>query len=147
MSFIRENFIPLGVHVKENPKNFHRFNVAWTPTVLILDPDGSERWRLEGYLPKDEFQAYLELGLGRVAFMKKDWADAEKHFANVLESHPNSKFASQATYYKGVSRYSATHEHEELSNTAATLNEKYHGDEWQLRSLPWLHEKGESTAG
>jgi outer membrane protein assembly factor BamD (BamD/ComL family) len=115
--------------------------------VLILDSDGSERWRLEGYLPKDEFHAFLELGLARVGFMKKDWATAEKHFSNVLENHPDSKFASQAVYYRGVSRYSASHAHQELANTAAALNEKYNGDEWQMRSLPWLREKGESTSG
>ena len=36
-----------------------------------MDPEGHERKRLEGYLPKDEFQTFLELGLARVAFMKK----------------------------------------------------------------------------
>jgi outer membrane protein assembly factor BamD (BamD/ComL family) len=112
-----------------------------------MDPNGEERWRLEGYLPKDDFQAYLELGLARVAFMRKDWATAEKHFSNVLERHPNSKFAPEAVYYKGVSRYSASHDGAELAATADTLNQKYMGNEWQLRSLPWLREKTESTTG
>ena len=34
-----------------------------------MDPDGNERRRLEGYLPKEEFQAFLESGLARIAFM------------------------------------------------------------------------------
>ena len=114
---------------------------------MVLDPEGEERWRLEGYLPKDEFQVYLELGLARVAFMNKDWATAEKHFATVLEKNPNSKFAPEATYYKGVSRYSASHDSSELANTASALNEKFPGSEWQLRSLPWLREKGETASG
>ena len=112
-----------------------------------MDPDGNERWRLEGYLPKDDFQAYLELGLARVAFMKKDWATAERHFDNVLERHPASKFAPEAVYYKGVSRYSASHDGSELASTAVALNEKYSGNEWQLRSLPWLKERSETTSG
>jgi outer membrane protein assembly factor BamD (BamD/ComL family) len=112
-----------------------------------MDPNGEERWRLEGYLPKDDFQAYLKLGLARVAFMKKDWAAAESHFAKVAEDHPNSKFVPEAVYYKGVSRYSASHDGGELANTAAVLNDKYQGNEWQLRSLPWLREKSESTTG
>lgn len=128
------------MHIKENPKNFHRFDAVWTPTVLVLDPEGEERWRLEGYLPKDEFQAYLELGLARVAFMKKDWATAEKHFANVVDRFPDSKFAPEAVYYKGVSRYSASHDGAELASTAEALKENYQGNEWQLRSLPWLQE-------
>jgi hypothetical protein len=43
-----------------------------------MDAEGGERWRLEGYLPKEEFQANLEMGLARVAFTRKDWADAER---------------------------------------------------------------------
>jgi outer membrane protein assembly factor BamD (BamD/ComL family) len=108
--------------------------------VIVMDGEGSERRRLEGYLPKDDFQAWLELGLGRVAFMKKNWAAAEKHYANVIEQFPASKFAPEAAYYRGVSRYSASHESSELANTAAVLAEKYPGTEWQLRSIPWARE-------
>lgn len=129
------------MHVKENPKNFHRFDAVWTPTVLIMDPNGEERSRLEGYLPPGEFRAQLEMGLGRVAFMKKDWATAEQHFTRVTEDFPHSKFAPQAVYYRGVSRYSASHDGAELGNTAAALNEKFAGNEWQLRSIPWLQDR------
>jgi outer membrane protein assembly factor BamD (BamD/ComL family) len=115
--------------------------------VLVLDPTGEERRRLEGYLPRDEFRVYLELGLARVAFMKKDWAVAQQHFANVLDKFPESKFASEAVYYRGVSRYSASHDSAELAQTAAELNENFPGDQWQLRSLPWLREKSETTSG
>jgi len=135
------------VHIKEDPRNFKRFEAVWTPTVLIMDPDGNERRRLEGYLPKEEFQAFLESGLARIAFMKKDWAAAEKHFDNVLSQFPDSKFAPEAVYYKGVSRYSGSHDAAELANTAATLREKHPGNEWQLRSIPWLHEQTRTTSG
>ena len=112
----------------------------WTPTVIIMDPEGEERWRLEGYLPKDEFRADLEIGLGRVAFMRKDWAEAEKQFAIVADEFPGSKFAPEAVYYRGVSRYSASHDGAELANTAKVLSAKYPNSEWQLRSLPWAGE-------
>jgi TolA-binding protein len=112
-----------------------------------MDEDGNERFRLEGYLPKEEFQAFLKLGLARVAFMKKDWGTAEKFFTNILEDHADSKFVPEAVYYRGVSRYSTSHESAELANTAATLNEKYPGNEWQLRSIPWLQEQSKTTTG
>jgi TolA-binding protein len=115
--------------------------------VIITDPEGTERRRLEGYLPKAEFQAFLELSLARLAFVKKDWGKAEMHFTNVLDKMPNSKFTPEAIYYKGVSRYSASHDGAELANTADALNEKYPGNEWQLRSIPWLQERSESTTG
>jgi thioredoxin-related protein len=48
--FIHENFLPVEAHIKEHPAWFHRFAAVWTPTVLLLDADGKERVRLEGYL-------------------------------------------------------------------------------------------------
>ena len=137
-SFIEENFIPLEVHIKENPRNFRRFNAFWTPTVLILDADGIERTRLEGYLPKDEFNAHLTMGLARVAMTKKRWADAEQLFESVIDGQPDSPFVPQAIYYRGVSRYSVSHESSDLALTAVELDKKFRGNEWQLRSIPWL---------
>jgi outer membrane protein assembly factor BamD (BamD/ComL family) len=115
--------------------------------VLVLDPEGKERWRLEGYLSKDEFHAFLEMGLARVAFMKKDWADAERHYTRVIEGYPESHYAPQAVYYRGVSRYSVSHNSTELANTTQALAEAYPDTEWHLRSLPWLREKTETTTG
>jgi TolA-binding protein len=112
-----------------------------------MDPDGRERRRLEGYLPKDEFRAWLENSLARLAFVRKDFADAERRYAAVTENHPDSKFAPEAIYYKGVSRYSASHNGADLAATAETLNKKHPDSEWQLRSLPWLREKTSMTSG
>ena len=80
------------------------------------------------------------MGLGRVAFMKKDWAAAEQHFNRVADEFPDSKFAPQAVYYRGVSRYSGSHDGTELGSTAAALKERFQGNEWQLRSIPWLQD-------
>jgi len=145
--FINDNFIPLNVHIKENPKNFRRFGAVWTPTVLILDPEGTERRRLEGYFPKDDFRAFLEMGLARLAFIKKDWPNAERRYSEVIEDHPDSHFVPQAIYYRGVSRYSASHVAIELVDTAKILKEKYQGNEWHLRSVCWLQERSETTTG
>jgi TolA-binding protein len=104
-----------------------------------MDSAGDERWRLEGYLPKDEFQADLEMGLARVAFMNKQWADAEQIYANVAEHYPNSKFAPEAVYWQAVSRYKATNDHTVLGEVASTLAGKYPESEWALKAIPWSH--------
>ncbi|HEY8713220.1 MAG TPA: hypothetical protein VIM68_10125, partial [Thermoanaerobaculia bacterium] len=36
------NMIPVRLHVRKHPEAMSRFNVQWTPTVLILDSDGNE---------------------------------------------------------------------------------------------------------
>jgi len=106
-----------------------------------MDPGGKERSRLEGYLPKDEFRTFLEMGLARVAFMRKDYADAENRYAAVLERSPNSKYAPEALFWRGVSRYSGTHDHTALGDTAKAFTENYQDSVWAMKSDPWLPTK------
>ncbi|HEX2269102.1 MAG TPA: tetratricopeptide repeat protein [Pyrinomonadaceae bacterium] len=136
-SFIDENFVPLAAHIKERPVYFHRFDAVWTPSVLILDSKGVERFRLEGYLPPDEFRAQLELGLARVAFMNKQWADAERRYADVLDRYPNSKAAPEALYWKGVSHYKATNDHTILDELPAEFRQKYPDSIWAAKTIAW----------
>jgi TolA-binding protein len=104
-----------------------------------MDADGAERYRIEGYLPKNWFRARLEMGLGRVAFMKKKFADAETVYANVAENFADTTVAAEAVYWRGVCRYKATNDHTVLGGVAHELSEKYPGDEWTLKSDPWAH--------
>jgi len=52
--------------------------------VLLLDSEGKERVRLEGYLPNNDFVAALMSGLGRIAFVHKKYADAERWYGDVV---------------------------------------------------------------
>ena len=113
--------MPLEAHIKEHPKYFHRFDAVWTPTVLVIDSDGAERLRVEGYLPRDEFRAQLEMGLARVAFMRKQWAEAERRYAEVVEHYPDAKVAPEAVYWRGVSRYKQTNDHTVLGEVPDQL--------------------------
>ena len=131
--------MPLAAHIKERPAYFHRFDSVWTPTIVILDSDGVERARIEGYLPKEEFRAQLEAGLARVAFMHKQWADAERRYAKVLERYPKSKVAPEALYWKGVSRYKATNDHTILGQLPEQFKEKYPDSLWALKTAAWTH--------
>ncbi|TMB11454.1 MAG: thioredoxin family protein [Deltaproteobacteria bacterium] len=67
--FVSEHFLPARIHVREQKADWDRysarFGVQWTPTILIVDPSGTERHRIEGFLPVEEFLAQLVLGLGR----------------------------------------------------------------------------------
>lgn len=104
-----------------------------------MDSEGNERWRIEGYLPKDEFRAQLELGLARVAFMHKQWAEAERRYAEVMEHYPNSKAAPEALYWRGVSRYKATNDHAVLGELPGQFKEKFPDSMWALKTAAWVH--------
>ncbi|HEY2114949.1 MAG TPA: tetratricopeptide repeat protein [Candidatus Angelobacter sp.] len=136
-SFIDQKFVPIGVHIKENPAGFHRFDSVWTPTALVLDENGKERHRIEGYLPKEEFAAQLLLGLARVAFMQKKWADAEKLYEEILQKYPNSEAAPESVYWKAVSHYKATNDHTVLGEVPKILEQKYPNSVWAKKAIPW----------
>lgn len=107
--------------------------------MVILDPNGKERFRIDGYLPRDEFRAQLELGLARVAFMSKKWADAERRYSEVLERYPNTQAAPEALYWKGVSHYKTTNDHTVLGELPGQFRQKYPQSVWALKTAAWEH--------
>jgi hypothetical protein len=125
-------------NIKEHASWFHRFDVFWTPTALILDANGSERFRIEGYLPKSEFRAELELGLARVALEAKKWNDAENAYKGVVQRFPESSVAPEAAYWSGVSHYQRTHDHKILGQVARETADKYPKSSWSNKASIWL---------
>ena len=93
--FISENFVPVKIHIKEQPETFKRFGVQWTPTLLVLDPDGIERYRFEGYLPQEEFLAHLQMGLAKSAFAREKWNESEQRYRQIVADYPKTEPASK----------------------------------------------------
>jgi hypothetical protein len=141
-SFVGEHFLPARVHVREQPEDFKRlgarFGAEWTPTILLLDPQGTERHRIEGYLPADDFMAQLGLGLGRVEFSAGDFAEAERQFREVVSRHPQTDAAPEALYWAGVAKYKATGDAAALQETGEALRQRYQDSTWAKKSSVWV---------
>ncbi|PYS23940.1 MAG: hypothetical protein DMF72_07300 [Acidobacteria bacterium] len=105
----------------------------------MLDSSGTERYRIEGYLPKNWFRARLEMGLARVALMHKKFTEAEAAYAAVIARRGDTGVGPEAIYWRGVCHYKATNDHTVLGEVAKELAEKFPGDEWTLKSVPWAH--------
>ena len=102
-----------------------------------MDPDGHERYRIEGYLPKDEFRARLEMGLARLDVVHKRWDEAEKRFAHVVDTYPKTNAVPEALYWRNVSAYSRTHDVTPLNEVARELKERYPDSEWAKKASVW----------
>ncbi len=139
-SFINEHFVPDRAHIKEQAGMFHRFGARWTPTVLVLDPEGKEVRRIEGFLPADELLGQLELALGFEAVNHKRWSDAESYFEAAAHDFPETDAGPEAQYWAGVARYSASHDPAELRKTARAFRERYAGTSWAKRASVWKSE-------
>jgi hypothetical protein len=129
--------VPIKIHIKENPQGFERFGAQWTPTMIIADSDGTERYRFEGYLPPEDFVAQLAVGLGKAHFARGEWLEAEERFRGVLERHADSEIAPEALYWAGVSRYKATSDASALQETAKAFQSQYRDSSWAKRASVW----------
>jgi TolA-binding protein len=139
--FVTRHFIPVRVHVKHNPEAFkqlgERFAAQWTPAVLIVDSAGTERHRIEGFLPADDFLSQLALGVAKAAFARKDYATAERLYKEVVDRYPKTDAAPEAQYWTGVSRYRATNDAGALAATARAFGERYQDSAWAKKASIW----------
>jgi hypothetical protein len=143
--FINDNFIPARIHAREQAADFKRFgerySAPWTPTILVLDTDGVERHRIEGFLPASDFVAQLTLGLGQLAFKRHDWSEAERRFREVVERHPESEAAAEAQYWEGVARYKKSGDAAALAATAQAFADRYQDTSWAKKASVWAETK------
>lgn len=94
--------------------------------------------RLEGYLPNTDFLAALESGLGRMAFVQKKYADAERWYCDVVTRFAQSHAAPDAMYWRAVAHYKATNDHRALGEVAEELKRTYPSSVWASKAIPWL---------
>lgn len=95
-----------------------------------------ERARMEGYLPKEDFDAKLRMALGRLAFMAKRFDEARAWCQKVIDDFGDTPFVPEAIYWEAVSQYSATHDHQLLHDVVKRL-EKYPQSEWAAKAIAW----------
>ncbi len=141
MSFILQNFVPVRVNVRQQAADFQRlsrqYDEHWTPTILILDTDGEERYRIEGFLPVDDYLAQLDLGLAHSAFKRGRYDEAERRFREAMQRHPDTDVAAEAQYWAGVSRYKATDDPSALAATAREFRQRYGDTSWAKKASVW----------
>jgi len=135
--FVSKTFKPVRLHVKTHPEAMGRFGANWTPTVMILDRDGKEQYRIEGYLPPDDFLGQLELGAAHEAFKNGRFDEAETRFRGIVDSLPNTEAAAEAQYWAGVSKYKGSGDGSALKATADAFKQRYGDSAWAKKASIW----------
>jgi hypothetical protein len=134
--FVTSRFIPVRQHVKEHPGAMERFDVQWTPTILVMDPGGKERHRVEGFLERDALLNQLRLGIAKAEFANGRWDEAEKGFEEVASTGDDDT-APEAAYWAGVTRYKRSGDAADLGATHKRLSEKFAGTTWAKKTDVW----------
>jgi outer membrane protein assembly factor BamD (BamD/ComL family) len=137
IEFIASNFVPVKIHIKEEPQTFKKFGVQWTPTLLVMAPDGEEAFRIEGFLPVEDFLAQLELGLGKAFLHQEKFTEAETNFRDVAKRYPKTESAPQALYWAGVAAYKGSKDPGKLKETYQNLLKQFPTSEWTRKGVVW----------
>lgn len=117
----------------ENNRFLHGIHHIWTPDIRILNHDGFEFYRWEGFLPPDEFVARTLCGFGLSYLRSKRFDQAEAVYVDVLKRFSTTYAAPEAQYYLGVARYRRDPDSEELLTQWANLRSRYPSSEFRVK--------------
>jgi hypothetical protein len=132
---IGSRFVACQINTQEeaNAGLVHHFRQAWTPDLRVLDPEGVELYRWNGYLPPYEFLAQLLVAEAQAWLRLGDNQRAASAFAGVLDLFPTAACAPEAQYFLGVARYKDSHEGRDLVGAWHQLRGRYPESTWRLR--------------
>jgi hypothetical protein len=136
ISFISEALVPVRLQASD-PELGPRFRIKWTPTLLVLDYDGSEHYRTLGFYPPQELIPSLLLGMGKTLFDRPDRPAAVLCLERIINSYPHSPQAPEAIYLNGVSRYIESHDVGNLTGIFDRLAADYPDSPWLTRADPY----------
>lgn len=117
----------------ENNQRLQRIHHIWTPDVRILDHNGYEMYRWDGFLPPSEYMARFECGVAMAYLRSKRYDEAEKCYVDVLRRFSTSYAAAEAQYYLGVVRYRRDPQSDELLTQWAELRSRYPSSEYRVK--------------
>ncbi len=132
--FIAKHYIPVKINVRDRPDIAAGYDVNWTPTMLIGDETGRAHFRVEGFLPPEDFVAQLALGLGRLELDRQRFPGAIHHFEAVSQRHRGSEAAAQALYWLGVARTKQSKDPAQLREAWNTLTSECPHSDWAKRA-------------
>jgi len=135
-AFITDNLIPLRIPA-DDPELGPRYKIKWTPTLLILDPDGTEHYRTLGFYPPEDLIPSLLLGMGKAKFNQPDRPAARNYFQRIISDYPANGLAPEAIYLNGVAGFIDTHDISHLIGIYDSLASDYPDSPWLTRADPY----------
>jgi hypothetical protein len=137
--YIQDEFIPIKSECfwDKRTELMKQFDIAWTPTLLVHDPKGSEHHRVVGFVPNDDFLAHLKLGKGKTFFNRFRFAEAIEEFTSAIEQHPDAGATPETIFFLGVAKYWKAHDPRGLRWAYDTLASRFPQSEWARRAEPY----------
>jgi tetratricopeptide (TPR) repeat protein len=140
-SFTREKVIALfqkGILAArispDDPTWFKTYNVKFTPTCLLLNPEGNEEERSTGMLEENALMAFLLLGLSKSYYDMGRLDEGRECIEILTRDYPNSGQAPEAFFLRGIFRYHADQNRDHFKESYDILYERYKDSIWTKRA-------------
>lgn len=133
-TILTENFVPVKLEAKEHPDTARKHKIAWTPTAVLLNNDGEEHYRIEGFTPPDEFAPLVYYGLAKTNIGLKNFDKARNLLKTIIEKQPRSSIAPESLYWLGIAEYRATLDNKNLIPVWEQLLTKYPDSIWAKKA-------------
>lgn len=134
---ISELFIPVQIDTQDGSQMtteiVKRFRQVWTPDLRIIDHEGVELYRWNGYLPPAEFLPQLLAGRAQALLRSDRGKEATEAYVDVLRKFPTSFVAPEAAYFNAVSAYRLSHEPADLLENWGWLQKRFPMSDWRVK--------------
>ena len=108
VQLFHDYLVAVRAQVHSEPVLAQRFGVQYTPTVVILDEDGTERHRSIGFLPPQEFIPSILMAIGKVHYEGGRFKKAATVLGKLVSTYPQSSVVPEATNLKRAADKQAT---------------------------------------
>ncbi len=140
-SFTRQKVIDLfqkgilAVRVSpQEPSWYKTYNVKFTPTCILLNPEGNEEERSTGFLEANGMMAFLLLGIAKCCYDTGRLEEGGAYIETLTKDYPNSAQAPEGFFLRGIFRYHADHNRDHFKESFDILHERYHDSIWMKRA-------------
>ena len=130
---LHQHFVPLRLLLSENAEMARRYDVHWTPGLVILDDQENVHYRAVGYHPPEDFDHLLRIARGTIDFSRGDYSSALAWFSTAADDPRDSALKPEAMYWQGVCRYKLG-DKDGMSRSWNRLLDAYPKTEWGHRA-------------
>ncbi len=138
LEVIRQYLVPVRVMETDRPL-ISEFDLHWIPTFILLDENGIEYHRAQGYLPPGELVPSLLLGLAKIHFYHTDFNNAAPFLEKVTTQFSGSASMPEALYFRGLCNFRKTGDSWHLQAAFRLLNSLYPDSTWTRRAQLFMN--------
>src|SRR2546421_72295 len=104
---LNEFFVPFRAKIDQQSELAKKYEVHWTPGIVILDDLENLHYRSFGFHPPELCEHLLDIARGMTHFDLGRYREAADAFGRVTEDRTRSALTAEALYWLGVAQYKA----------------------------------------